>query len=389
MKPNLPIVLLAAIAALTPLSVDMYLPAIPGIAEFLSTDINTIQNSLSTFLIGFGLGMMIYGPISDRMGRRPLALFGLSGFCLASLLISFSPNGTSFLIFRFMQGILGSAATVVVPAIVRDVFGKNTAKGMSSVSMIMLIAPLVGPLVGSLLLTVGTWQIIFQFLSLYSFTMLIIAWRILPETRPDDDPDSRRTFLGSYKVIMSRKRVYFDILSSLLAALAFFAYLTSCSFIYITYFGASETLFGFLFASSAFSLIVANLIINRFVDKLGPRKMLFLGMCVSTIFALVMVLLISIEAGLYWVVACFFMIIGGLGVSWINADSLVLIEFPQQASSASAVLGTFRFGTGALAGPILAAFYTGTPLPASLLIVSCIGVALLVQTIRGALLGFE
>lgn len=379
---RLPILLLAAIAALAPLSVDMYLPAMPGIAAGLDTTISSIQNSLSIFLFGFGGGMILYGPLSDRYGRRPLALFGLGGFTVACLLITFSRNGESFLLFRFLQGVLGSAATVTVPAMIRDVYGRNTAKGLSSMSMIMLIAPLVAPLAGSLLLHLAPWHIVFWFQAAYGALLLLLAWRLLPETRPLPDQPEAFSLLRNYRVILGKRHVYFDMLSSLLSALAFFTYLTSVAFIYISWFGAKETTFGILFALSAGSLILVNFINVRMVSRMGARRMMLTGLGIGVVSALMLVLLLSLGAGLYWVVACFFLIVAGLGISWINADALVLIQFPKQASSAAAVLGTFRFGFGATAGPILALFATGTPQPAAILILACIAAAMGSQLLR-------
>ena len=138
---------MAAVAALPPLAVDMYLPAIPQIAAMIGAEISTIQNSLSIFLVGFGLGMLFFGPFSDRYGRRPLALFGLHGFgsraCAVARTTSYHVSAVPLL-----QGFLGSAASVVVPAMIRDSYGKDTAKGMSAVTMIMLVAPLLAPLAG-------------------------------------------------------------------------------------------------------------------------------------------------------------------------------------------------------------------------------------------------
>lgn len=359
---------MAAIAALPPLAIDMYLPAIPGIAENLTTEISVIQNSLSIFLIGFGLGLLLFGPCSDRFGRRPLALLGITGFALSSFFLSISETATSFLLFRLLQGFLGSAATVVIPAMIRDCYGKDTAKGMSSVTMIMLLAPMVAPLMGSLLLTMGNWEIIFKALTVYAVALFLFTLRWLPETRPHDPDSKPRSFLGNYKIILANRRIYLDLLSFMLSALAFFTYLTSVSFIYITYFGVSEILFGILFACTASSLIMANFINVRVVSRFGPRKMMHAGMFTGGFFAALLILVSLLDINVYWTLGCFIFIIGSLGILSVNADSLILIEFPHQASSASAVTGTLRFGFGAMAGPILAIVYNGTPVPVAILI---------------------
>jgi DHA1 family bicyclomycin/chloramphenicol resistance-like MFS transporter len=373
---------MAAIAALPPLAVDMYLPAFPQIADNLGTDINTIQNSLSIFLLGFGLGMLFFGPFSDRYGRRPMALFGLIGFALSSLFLTLSDNATMFLLFRFLQGFLGSAATVNVPAMIRDCYGKDTAKGMSSVMMIMLIAPLVAPLMGSFALTLASWQGIFALLTLYTVVLFLLSWWRLPETRAELAPGERRTMFGNYRIILGHRRIWLDLCTYILLALAFFTYLTAASFLYINWYGASATLFGVLFAATAISLIIANFVNVRIVTRVGARRMMHMGLLLGTLFTLGLLAIAVTDLGLYWMVAAFFCVTGSLGLAWVNADALVVIEFPKQASSASAVIGTLRFGVGGLAGPLLAWTYDGTPLPVALLMLGCIGGAALLQFLR-------
>src|SRR5690606_37574237 len=232
-----PLLLLAAIAAFPPLAIDMYLPAIPGIAEDLGAPIGLVQNSLSIFLIGCGLGLAFFAPLSDHSGPPPTALLGVSGFALSSWLLSLSDSGNSFLLLRLLQGFIGSAATVTVPGMIRDCYGRNTARGMSSVTMIMLLAPLVAPLVGSFLLSRGPWPLIFDFLAGYAVLLLLLTlWR-LPETRPALAPGRGLSFLRNYRVILSERRIFLDLATLMLSALAFFTFLTSVSFLYITWHG--------------------------------------------------------------------------------------------------------------------------------------------------------
>ncbi len=385
LRDRLPLPLMAAIAALPPLAVDMYLPAMPEIATSLGAEISTIQNSLSIFLLGFGMGMLSFGPFSDRYGRRPMALFGLTGFAISSLFVTLSGSATMFLAFRFLQGFLGSAATVNVPAMIRDTYGKDTAKGMSSVMMIMLIAPLVAPLLGSAALTLGGWQNIFGSLTLYAAVLILLTWWRLPETRPVLAPEERRTMLGNYRVILGNRRIWLDLLTYILLALAFFTFLTSASFLYITWYGATPTEFGVLFAATSVSLILVNFINVRVVTRFGSRRMLQTGLVLGTGFALALLAIVVSGLGLYWMVAAFFCITGSLGIAWVNADALVVIEFPKQASSASAVIGTLRFGVGSLAGPLLAWDYDGTPLPAAILTLVCFAGAASLQLLRSVL----
>lgn len=385
LRDKLPLPLMAAIAALPPLAVDMYLPAMPQIATSLGANINTIQNSLSVFLLGFGMGMLCFGPFSDRFGRRPMALIGLTGFAIASLLVTLSGSAAMFLAFRFVQGFIGSAATVNVPAMIRDCYGKDTARGMSTVMMIMLIAPLVAPLFGSFTLVVASWRGIFAALTVYAAILVVLTWWRLPETRPDLAPGERRTMFGNYRIILGNRRVWLDLLTYIMLALAFFTFLTAASFLYITLYGASETEFGVLFAVTALSLIAANFINVRVVSRVGTRRMMHAGLHFALLSALLLAVVETAGFGsLYGMVAGFFCITGGLGIAWVNADALVVIEFPRQASSASAVIGTLRFGIGSFAGPLLALTFTGTSLPAVTLIAACLVGAGLLQMLRRA-----
>jgi drug resistance transporter, Bcr/CflA subfamily len=383
LRDSLPLPLMAGIAALPPLAIDMYLPALPQIASDLGTEISVVQNSLSVFLIGFGSGMLLFGPLSDRYGRRPLARFGLLGFALMSLLLTFSTDSTFFLGIRLLQGLLGSAATVTVPAMIRDCYGKDAAKGMSSMMMIMLVAPLIAPLLGSLALSLGPWEGIFGGLSVYAALLLLIAWWKLPETRPSGG--ERRSFLGNYKLIFTTRGIHIDLLSFMLASLAFFTYLTAISFVYITYYGVSETMFGLLFAASASALILANFINARVVTRVGSRRMLHFGQLLAVTCAAAMVVVTLLDWGLWPTVMAFVGMVGGLGFCAVNGDALVIVRFPHQASSASAVTGTLRFGFGSLSGPILHWAYDGTPLHVGLMLVVILGLSGALQILRGVL----
>ena len=182
--------LLASIIAISPLAIDMYLPAMPILAEYLNTTMPMVQNSLSVYLLGFALGLILFGPMADKYSRRKMVLFGISGFLLASLLLPFVSNIEQFLSLRFIQAFISSAATVVVPGAIREYYQKDTAKGLSYVSMIMMLAPMIAPSIGSILLVAHSWQLIFYVLAFYSVIILLLVAKFLPEVvgcRPSCD----------------------------------------------------------------------------------------------------------------------------------------------------------------------------------------------------------
>tara|TARA_R110002126_G_scaffold54341_9_gene147170 strand:- start:5850 stop:7007 length:1158 start_codon:yes stop_codon:yes gene_type:complete len=361
--------LLAAVVATTPLAIDMYLPAMPMMATALETNISLVQQSLSIFLAAYGLGMLLFGPLADMLGRRPLAVCGLTGFILASIALSMVNSIEWFLGWRAAQALSGAAASVVVPGIIRHLYQQHTAKGMSYVSMIMMLAPLVAPAMGSGIIWVASWQAIFLFLAGYGLVVLGFSWRFLPEISRSDE-QQRPAFFSGYVQVFRHKAAWPDIASSMFASFAFFCFLTAVSFVYIGYFGVSEQMFALLFGFNVLSLMSANLLNSRLVVRFGPQRMLRFGLVVALSCATLLSVFNYLQLGLWYTVFTIAPLMASLGLMATNADAMIIMQFPHHSGTATAVIGTLRFGSGALAGPLLAWFYTGDALPFSLLMLS-------------------
>ena len=375
--------LLASIMALSPLAIDMYLPAMPILSEYLNTDMPMIQNSLSIYLLGFALGLIIFGPMADNSSRRKMVLFGVGGFLIASLLLPFVTNIEQFLSLRFIQAFISSAATVVVPGTIREYYQKDTAKGLSYVSMIMMLAPMIAPSIGSLLLVVHSWQLIFYVLVLYSTVVLLLVMRYLPDVaRSEMKKNNQVNFLGRYKIVFSNNEARLDIISSMMVSLAFFAYITAISFVYITVYQVTEVSFSILFAINVFGLMTAHFINTRLVVRKGSRKMLWYGLILSVITSASLFLVNLASMPLVYTVLSILPLMGSISMVAVNADALVLTKFPEQSGTATAVIGTLRFGIGALAGPIMAYFYDGSALPFAGLMFFSVLLVLLCQLIN-------
>ncbi|MBV2129290.1 multidrug effflux MFS transporter [Rheinheimera sp. SM2107] len=358
--------LLAAVVATTPLAIDMYLPAMPMMATELATSIGLVQQSLSIFLAAYGIGMLLFGPLADMLGRRPLAVFGLTGFILASIALSLASSIEWFLAWRAVQALAGAAASVVVPGIIRHLYQQHTAKGMSYVSMIMMLAPLVAPAMGSGIIWLASWQAIFLFLACYGMLVVGFCWRFLPEIRSDSDMQ-RPAFFSGYIKVFRHKAAWPDIASSMFASFAFFCFLTAVSFVYIGYFGVSEQIFALLFGFNVLSLMSANLLNSRLVVRFGPQRMLRFGLIVALGCAGLLSVFNFLGLGLWYTVFTVAPLMASLGLMATNADAMIIMQFPDNSGTATAVIGTLRFGSGALAGPLLAWFYTGDALPFSVL----------------------
>lgn len=363
------IVLLAAVIAVTPLAVDMYLPAMPDIARDLDAHIGSVQQSLSIFLAAYGAGMLVFGPLADALGRRPLAIFGLIGFTLCSLTLAFVDDIHHFLLLRGLQAFCGAAATVVVPGIVRHLYQEHTAKGMSYLSMIMMLAPLLAPSIGSAILWVSEWRSIFIALALYGTLILALVWKWLPEinksVRSPTSPAGN--FFSGYKIVFSNTRARPLIVSMMFGSFSFFCFITAVSFVYINYFGVSEQLFSVLFGVNVICLIFANFINSRLVTRLGSLHMLRAGVMLALFSAILLCVFNYFRLNIWFSVFSIAPLMAGLTLVSTNTDALVLMKFPHNSGTATAVMGTLRFGSGAFAGPLLAFFYTGNAMPFSLL----------------------
>lgn len=376
--------LFASIVAITPLAIDMYLPAMLIMSQDLNTPISNIQMSLSIYLAGYALGMLFFGPLADQFGRRKLAVIGLSGFCFSSLVLAFTRQIEVFFVFRALQAFTGAAATVVVPGVIRYIYQKDTAKGMSYVSMIMMIAPLIAPTIGSILMGYWHWSSIFMVLALYSLTILLLVAKYFIEIPIfKSDKKGINLFLDSYSAIFRNKKARLDITTSVLASFAFFCFLTSAPFIYLDYFQVSESRFGFLFAFNVIALMLGNFLNTRLVPKVGSRKMLHAGLLLALVSASLLFTTSILESGLYYTIAALAPLMMSLGIMASNSDALVLLRFEEKSGTATAVIGTLRFGIGALAGPLLALFWVKNTMPfTSLMLASVILIVLCQIKIR-------
>lgn len=375
--------LLAAIIAVSPLAIDMYLPGMPELANHFSTKMPLVQNSLSIYLFGYAIGLLVFGPMADKYSRRAMVMLGLSGFIVTTLGLTFTESIEQFITLRFFQAFISSAATVVVPGIIRQLYGKNTAKGLSYVSMIMMLAPMIAPSIGSLLL-IHSWQMIFYVLATYAFIVFICSAIFLPDVTI---ASAKNTYsvIERYKIVFTNRTARFDLLSAMMVSLAFFGYITAIPFVYLTVFQVSEFEFSVLFGLNVFGLMIAHFINTRFVANVGSRKMLYFGLALATLMSTFLLFANVFSLPLCFHALAILPLMGSLSMISVNADALILQEFAEHAGTVTAVNGTLRFGIGALAGPILAVFYDGSALPFALLMVGAVYTVVACQLVRNKL----
>jgi DHA1 family bicyclomycin/chloramphenicol resistance-like MFS transporter len=382
--------LLSAVIAISPLALDMYMPAMPELARQLNTEMAQVQTSLSIYLLGYGIGLVIFGPLCDLFSRRLLVLIGLLGFAISSVLLANTSSIETFIGLRFCQALISAAATVVVPGVIRDIYQQKAAKGMSYVSMIMMLAPMLAPTIGSLFLLTFNWQAIFYFLGLYAFIVAFLCLYFFPEHRRLSNPESLTNqgaqernqkkesdglvsnIVNNYRIVLGHQGARLNLICSMLVSVAFFAYLTSASYVFMTVYQASEYQFSLLFAGGGVAALLAHFTNSRLVVRKGSRKMLYAGLVLALFSSTLLLLVNFFTPDLTLTVLFLLPLLASYSIIAVNSDALVLIEFAKQSGTATAVIGTLRFGLGGLAGPILAYFSNGSALPFAIMMFVCV-----------------
>ena len=363
--------MLAALVAVGPFAIDTYLPAFPAMAVYFGVSTASVQLSISFFFIGSAIGQVVGGPISDRVGRRPVAMVGLVIYTITSFLIIFAPTVELLWLLRFIQALGGGAAVVISAATVRDCYsGREAARMLSLISMIMLMAPLVAPGVGSILLAVQDWKSIFLLLTVYGSLMILMVIFQLPETLNRKEAQELKKHSGirgvmhSYGKVLGHGKAMGFVLCTGFSLGCLFTFLTGSSFTYIEYFGVSTSLYPIMFGSSVMLFMVFNRINMRLLNKYEPEQLIPMGMGMQLIAAVSLVChVVFFEPLLSVVYFLVLMTISSIGFIAANATSCTLRYFPGDSGTANAVIGTLNFGLGGLVGIFMSMMHDGTLVP--------------------------
>lgn len=363
-RPHRLIVLLAALVAFGPLSIDMYLPSLPLIAEDLGAVQSDIQLTISSFLIGLFIGMLFYGPLSDKLGRRPLLLAGISLYLVASVACVLASSAQWLIALRFLQALGAAAASVLARAIVRDLFPiSEAARVLSLMHLVTMIATLIAPLVGGYLILLAGWRALFVVLFIFALVVLAFCvWKI-PETHHGS---SRGTsFAAVYKaygnILLQPVAVGYILCMSLTFA-GMFAFITASPFVYIDYFGVSPQTYAWLFSMNIGGIIVLVSLNARYVGQWGTQRLLWLGASLAAASGLVLFCATLFDiGGLTLIVLALFSFVSVTGVLGANCMASLLSRFPEQAGAAAGIAVATQFGLGALASGLVSWLHDGTP----------------------------
>lgn len=368
-EPRIPIrmiLILGGLSAFAPLSIDMYLPALPRLTTQLTTTASAAQLSLTACLVGLAAGQLLAGPLSDVFGRRRPLLVGLVCYTVASVLCAFAPNVWALVALRLLQGLSGAAGVVLSRAVVRDVrSGNGVAKLFATLMLVNGIAPVLAPTIGGQLLRFTSWRGVFVVLTVIGVGLLLAVLVGLPETHPADRRragglrDTRRAF----RMLLADRGFLGLALASGCVSGAMFAYISGSSFVLQDVYGMSAQLFALVFGANAVGIVAAGQLSARLVDRFGPTALLRTGAYVCAGGATLLLVAVLTGVGLPLVLPALFAVVASVGLVSPNATTLALAEHARIAGSASAVLGVLQFVVGGAVAPLVGIAGTGTPVP--------------------------
>lgn len=380
------VLLLAALSSFGPLSIDMYLPALPAMARDLQTPAAVAQLSLTACLAGLATGQLLAGPLSDARGRRRPLLIGVAGYAAASALCAAAPGIWALLALRLVQGFAGAAGIVIARAIVRDLYdGDELARFYALLLMVNGAAPILAPIAGAQLLHFTTWRGVFAVLALIGAALLGAAAAGLPETLPP----GRRRRGGGRAILRDGRRLVTDrefcgyALASGLAFGAMFAYISGSPFVLQAMFGISPQLFSVIFAINGLGIIAAGQVARRLIGRVPPRALLTAGLTGSAAGGAALLIAAVAGAGLPAILPALFVVVASVGFILPNATALALANHARDAGSASAVLGLAQFAIGAAAAPLVGIAGPHTDLPMAI-VICVLGISARLSRPRGS-----
>jgi DHA1 family bicyclomycin/chloramphenicol resistance-like MFS transporter len=366
-EKNRLLLVLSLLAAIGPLSTDMYLPGFQIIALDLNTTIPRVGLSLTTYFFGLTLGQLFYGPLVDRFGRRKPLFIGLTLYTISTILCAFSPTVDWLILSRLFLALGGCVGMVVSRAIVRDFFDvEESARFLSTLMLIMGLAPIVAPLIGSAILIYFGWHFIFLSLLLYALVLLTGLFCFLPPTRGEDisvKVSIKEVFKSYFMILREPTFLAFGLAGAITGA-SLFAYISGSPFVYMEIFGLSEQQYSWAFGINATGLMIGSQVNRLLLKKYSSKRIT--GYALVALSAIITILLIGVEFSIFTpflsmaFIFLFIVMLGGLNP---NTTALALSPFAKEAGRASALMGSIQMGTSALVSAVVSSLLSDSALP--------------------------
>ncbi|HWM83615.1 MAG TPA: multidrug effflux MFS transporter [Pseudolabrys sp.] len=387
-------ILLGLLSAIGPFSTDMYVPSLPGISAAFGATTQQVQLTISSYLVGFALGQIVYGPLSDRYGRKPVLVAAVLLYCITTLLCTVSTSIEMLIVLRLFQAFGGCGAIVLARAIVRDLYaGARAGREMAIIAVVMGLAPLVAPLIGGVLETYFDWRANFIAMAIVGLECVALVWWYLPETLKTRaaEPVSLPSVLRSYRIIL-RDRSYLAHLGIVACAYAgLFAWISGATFLLQNLYELTAMAFAGAFAAGSIGFLLGTTVAARLVVRLGLGRIIGLGcgalamggvaMASFTALGMDTAFTIVLSAAIY---------LFGLGLALPQATAAALTPFPERAGAASSLLGFLQQSAasacGALVGAWLGASAWPIAAPMALLGMAALAIWLMTRTSRATIM---
>jgi len=382
------IIVLGSLIALGPLTIDMYLPAFPQLADDLNASTSAVQLTLTGMLGGLAVGQLVIGPLSDAFGRRRPLLLGLTAHLFASLVCAIAPSIAVLSVVRVVQGFSGAAISVVALATVRDLFsGSDMARTMSRLMLVIGLAPILAPSLGGLILQVTDWRGIFVVLGAAALVLVGVAFLGLEESLPPERRRSPRVgaTLRTYRSLLADRTFVALVLIAGLMFSSLFVYVAGASFVLQNGYGLDERSFGLVFGANSLALTVFSQLNPTLIRRFGPVNVLTLAIGLSIVAAAAVVLAGATGlGGLVGILVPLMLVLGAAGLAMPNTPALALTRHGEAAGTASAMLGFSQFGIGAAVAPLVGLFggTSAVPMGAMMLLVTILAAALMLGVVR-------
>ncbi|MEK4510658.1 multidrug effflux MFS transporter [Paenibacillus sp. FSL K6-2524] len=363
--------ILGSLSAFGPLCLDMYLPALPNLANELNTSASMAQLSLTACLLGLALGQLVAGPLSDVRGRRTPLIVALIIYAISSLLCVFAPSAWFLIGFRFIQGLAGAAGIVISRAVVRDMYsGTELTNFFSLLMLVNGAAPILAPLFGGQLLNFVSWRGVFVVLSLIGVAMLLAVLLGLPETLPKE----RRQSGGMHETLSTFRRLLRDrvfigyCLAQGLVSAAMFGYISGSSFVLQNIFHVSEQMYSLIFAINGVGIIIASQTTGRLAGRFKESSLLAFGLGLAGVSSIALLTVILTGGGLIAILIPLFFIVSCVGIVGTSTFALAMNSQSKSAGSASALLGLLPYILGAAVAPLVGLGGDKTAVPMGIVI---------------------
>lgn len=366
-RPWRVVLLLGGLIALGPLSIDLYLPALPDLTDDLSASPSSVQLTLTGILVGLGLGQLVIGPLTDIYGRKRPLLVGIAVNVVTALLCAVAPTILVLDVLRVLQGVGAAAASVVAMAVVRDLFAGAAAAGViSRLVMVMALAPVLAPSLGSAVLQVGTWRTVFVVLAGLGVLIGALAAFGLKETLPAERraAPGMRSSLRAYGVLLRDPTLVGFMAVASLTMAAVFAYVSGASFVLQDGFGVDERTFGLLFGAGALALIASSQLNVVLLRRFTPGTILRTALTVAAAAGAVLLFdALTGAGGLFGILVPIWVVMAMVALCGPNATALALADHGQRAGAAAALLGAAQFTVGAVIAPLTGLGEPGSAVP--------------------------